>query len=53
MTNAINKLSAITLFVEDLAASKDFYVRVFEVPIVFEDGSSAVARFENVLVIPS
>lgn len=50
MTNVINKLSAITLFVEDLAASKGFYDRVFDVPIVFEDKNSAAARFENVLV---
>jgi catechol 2,3-dioxygenase-like lactoylglutathione lyase family enzyme len=50
MTIAINQLSAISLFVEDLAATKDFYVRVFDVPIVFEDQNSAVAKFENLLI---
>jgi catechol 2,3-dioxygenase-like lactoylglutathione lyase family enzyme len=50
MSNATNTLSAISLFVEDLAATKDFYVRVFGVPIVYEDKNSAVARFENLLV---
>jgi catechol 2,3-dioxygenase-like lactoylglutathione lyase family enzyme len=50
MSNATNTLSAISLFVEDLAATKDFYIRVFEVPIVYEDENSAVAKFENLLV---
>jgi catechol 2,3-dioxygenase-like lactoylglutathione lyase family enzyme len=50
MSNAINTLSAISLFVEDLASTKDFYARVFEVPIVYEDESSAVAKFENLVV---
>ncbi|MFG6430439.1 VOC family protein [Roseateles sp. LYH14W] len=50
MTNATDTLSAISLFVEDLPAAKDFYARVFQVPIVFEDGNSAVAKFENLLV---
>jgi len=50
MTNATRSLSAISLFVEDLAATKDFYARVFEVPIVFEDENSAVAKFDNLLV---
>jgi catechol 2,3-dioxygenase-like lactoylglutathione lyase family enzyme len=50
MSNATSKLSSISLFVEDLAASKAFYVRVFGVPIVFEDSHSAVVRFENLLV---
>ena len=50
MTTAINTLSAISLFVEDLEAARDFYTRVFAVPIVFEDDVSAVAKFDNVLV---
>lgn len=50
MTNATSTLSALSLFVEDLEATKDFYVRVFRVPIVFEDNNSAVVEFENLLV---
>ena len=50
MTNGTKTLSAISLFVEDLAATTDFYIRVFAVPIVFEDENSAVAKFDNVLV---
>jgi catechol 2,3-dioxygenase-like lactoylglutathione lyase family enzyme len=38
-------IAAITLFVEDLEATKRFYQEVFELPVVFEDDSSAVFRF--------
>lgn len=41
---------AITLFVEDLDAAKDFYSRVFERPEVFEDPNSAVFQFGDTLV---
>src|ERR1700690_3045504 len=43
-------ISAITLFVEDLAASKAFYRQVFGLPVVFEDDESAVFRFGSTLV---
>ena len=35
-------IHAITLFVEDLAASREFYQRAFGLPIHFEDPVSAV-----------
>ena len=41
---------AITLFVEDLEAAREFYRRVFELPPLFEDESSSVFRFGNTLV---
>ena len=44
------KLSTITLFVEDLAATRQFYGDVFGVPVVFEDDVSAVFGFGNVQV---
>lgn len=50
MPDTTRRLSAISLFVEDLPAAKDFYARVFQVPIVYEDAQSAVAGFENLLV---
>lgn len=50
MTNPTGTLSAISLFVEDLAVTKDFYTRVFKVPIVYEDENSAVAKFDNLMV---
>src|SRR5512144_1604300 len=38
-------ISTITLFVEDLATTKAFYVEVFGLPVVYEDADSAVFRF--------
>jgi catechol 2,3-dioxygenase-like lactoylglutathione lyase family enzyme len=43
-------ISAITLFVEDLDATKGFYQRVFGLPLVFEDPDSAVFRFGSTLI---
>jgi catechol 2,3-dioxygenase-like lactoylglutathione lyase family enzyme len=44
------KISAITLFVEDLESSKRFYEGVFGLPIVFEDDNSAVFDFGNTII---
>ncbi len=43
-------ISAITLFVEDFAATKEFYRNVFGLPIYFEDEDSAVFNFGNTLI---
>jgi catechol 2,3-dioxygenase-like lactoylglutathione lyase family enzyme len=43
-------IGAITLFVEDLAAAKEFYQEVFGLAIVFEDDSSAVFNFGNMMI---
>jgi catechol 2,3-dioxygenase-like lactoylglutathione lyase family enzyme len=43
-------ISAITLFVEDLAASKEFYQEVFGLPVHFEDDASCVFNFGNTLI---
>lgn len=43
-------ISAITLFVEDLAATKEFYQEVFGLPLVFEDDDSVVFNFGNTLI---
>jgi catechol 2,3-dioxygenase-like lactoylglutathione lyase family enzyme len=43
-------ISNITLFVEDLAATKRFYQEVFGLPVHFEDDDSAVFSFGNTLV---
>ena len=45
-----NGISAITLFVEDLAAAKEFYGRAFGLPVVYEDDASAVFGFGNTLI---
>ena len=44
------KISAITLFVEDLAATKALYQEVFGLPVHFEDDASAVFDFGNTLI---
>lgn len=43
-------VGAITLFVEDVPGAKAFYQAVFDVPIVFEDESSAAFKFDNTIV---
>ena len=43
-------ISAITLFVEDLAAAKRFYGEAFGLPVMYEDDDSAVFRFANTLI---
>ncbi len=43
-------ISAITLFVEDVADARDFYREVFGLPVFFEDPDSAVFNFGNTLV---
>lgn len=44
------KIFAITLFAEDLVATKQFYQNVFELPVHFEDDNSAVFDFGNILI---
>lgn len=43
-------IAAITLFVEDLDAAKEFYQRAFDLPLDFEDDNSAVFRFGETLI---
>ena len=43
-------IGAITLFVEDLGAAKQFYHAVFDLPLVFENTDSAVFRIGNTLI---
>ena len=43
-------ISVITLFVEDLEATKQFYWKVFSLPVIFEDDNSAVLKFSNILI---
>ena len=41
---------AITLFVDDLDVAKQFYRRVFGLPVIFEDESSCVFKLGDTLV---
>lgn len=43
-------ISTITLFVEDLAAARQFHLKVFGLPVVFEDDDSTVFKFGNTLI---
>ena len=43
-------ISNITLFVEDLPATKQFYQEVFGLPVHYEDEASAVFNFGNTLI---
>jgi catechol 2,3-dioxygenase-like lactoylglutathione lyase family enzyme len=43
-------ISAVTLFVEDLDATKQFYRDVFGVPLAYEDDASAVFDFGNTII---
>jgi catechol 2,3-dioxygenase-like lactoylglutathione lyase family enzyme len=43
-------IAAITLFVDDLLITKEFYREVFGLPVVFEDGDSAVFKFGDTLI---
>ncbi|MDR8408024.1 VOC family protein [Nonomuraea sp. 3-1Str] len=45
-----NAITAITLFVEDLAAAKTFYMDVFRLPVHYEDPDSVVFRIGSTLV---
>lgn len=43
-------IDAVTLFVEDLAATKQFYLDVFGLPIHYEDDNSVVFKFGDTLI---
>jgi lactoylglutathione lyase len=44
------RIAAITLFAEDLQASRDFYQRLLDLPVVFEDAESFVVDVGGTLV---
>lgn len=50
MTSWPSGIGAITLFVEDLEAAKQFYRKAFGLPVAFEDDNSAVFNFGNTLI---
>jgi catechol 2,3-dioxygenase-like lactoylglutathione lyase family enzyme len=50
MSSWATGISTITLFAEDLPATKQFYQDIFGLPVHFEDPESAVFNFGNMLV---
>lgn len=49
-TSWAKNIFAVTLFVEDLETVKQFYQKVFDLPVDFEDPNSAVFNFGNTLI---
>jgi catechol 2,3-dioxygenase-like lactoylglutathione lyase family enzyme len=43
-------ITAITLFAEDLATTRLFYLETFGLPVHYEDDNSAVFKFGNTLI---
>lgn len=50
MDASLSQVEVITLFVDDIARSRDFYDTVFARPVIYEDEVSFVLQFENLLV---
>jgi lactoylglutathione lyase len=50
VTESLNNIGAITLFVEDRTRSKSFYEKAFALPLVFEDDVAAVFQLENMVL---
>lgn len=50
MPALLKNLSAITLFVEDLPAARNFYQEFLELPLVFEGDTSAVYDLGNTII---
>lgn len=50
MTTLPAPITTITLFVDDVAAAREFYSTVFALPVYFEDPDSVVFNFGNTLV---
>ena len=50
MTTELSKISAMSLFVEDLPATRAFYREVFGAEELFEDEVSVALRFDNLII---
>lgn len=50
MNGSLSRVEVITLFVDDIARSREFYDAVFARPIAYEDDVSFVLQFENLMV---
>lgn len=50
MNVPLSQIEVITLFVNDVAKSREFYDQVFARPVVYEDDVSFVLEFESLMV---
>lgn len=50
MIKALQAVEVITIFAEDLPATKAFYSEMFGLPLVFEDAVCGVFKFDNLML---
>ena len=50
MSESLNSVGAITMFVDDRQRSKSFYEKAFGVAVVHEDENAVAFKFENMVV---
>lgn len=50
MIKGLSKIEVITVFAEDLAATRAFYETVFGLEVVYADEASAVVRLDNLMI---
>jgi len=50
MSQSLKSIGAITLFVDDPQRSKEFYARVFEAEVAFEDDNAVAFTFDNLIL---
>ncbi len=50
MSESLKSVGALTMFVENPKRSKEFYERVFGVPVVHEDANAVAFKFDNLIV---
>lgn len=50
MTDWPGPVAAITLFTEDLAATKQYYLTAFQIPVRYEDADSCVFMFGGTMI---
>jgi catechol 2,3-dioxygenase-like lactoylglutathione lyase family enzyme len=50
MTEALNELEVVTLFVEDVASTGQFYTGVFGLEVVYQDDVSMVVKLGHVML---
>ncbi|MBH0131303.1 VOC family protein [Salinibacterium sp. NK8237] len=50
MTSSLDNVEAITVFSDDVPASREFYTKVFAAPILFEDEVSVALRIGAIVI---
>jgi catechol 2,3-dioxygenase-like lactoylglutathione lyase family enzyme len=50
MSDSLNSVGAITMFVDDRKRAKSFYERAFDIEPVYEDDNAVAFQFENMVV---